>query len=400
MVTLQGRTVLGSFGLALAICSLSSIDQGRDVRSGNPPSPAGRLDVLGALQPCAPSLVPHRVSIVGQSAPEGELFARIVGGLLLPEGNFVVADAGSLTLRFYDTRGSLRKVVGRRGSGPGEFRRLSGVWHLSDSLLATYDSGLMRVSIFRHDGSLARDFRILLAEGVRWPAVIGTIGNRIVAINGQSFEAGQFGTGVVRPPFVFLRFGPDGRVQDTVFSAPGTEYFVHSPQTPLATRILPFGASLEYALGHDQLFVGDNAHGVISSIRPRSEPKVLLRINAPRAAITRDHIQRYKSEASQRATTAVEVAMARDLDRIPFPKVFPVFDKLIADDSRRLWVRLHAYPDTAARVWLVLPNGSSTPCRVTLPARTTPLEIRGDIMLAVSRSLDDEEHVHLFRFPQ
>jgi hypothetical protein len=44
--------------------------------------------------------------------------------LLLPSGELVVANRGTLDLLWFDADGTLARVVGGRGDGPGEFRYL------------------------------------------------------------------------------------------------------------------------------------------------------------------------------------------------------------------------------------------------------------------------------------
>lgn len=68
-----------------------------------------------------------------------------------PRGGFLVADEREAQVRLYGADGDLRRVIGRKGNGPGEFRHLSSVRRLPDGrIAATEMSG--KVSLFNAEG--------------------------------------------------------------------------------------------------------------------------------------------------------------------------------------------------------------------------------------------------------
>lgn len=68
-----------------------------------------------------------------------------------PRGGFLVADAREAQVRRYAADGGLERVIGRRGSGPGEFRQLAAVHRLPDGRIAAAEMG-GRVSVFDEEG--------------------------------------------------------------------------------------------------------------------------------------------------------------------------------------------------------------------------------------------------------
>lgn len=68
-----------------------------------------------------------------------------------PQGGFLVADAREAQVRRYAFDGRLERVIGRKGSGPGEFRHLSSVHRLPDGRIVAAEMG-GKVSVFDHDG--------------------------------------------------------------------------------------------------------------------------------------------------------------------------------------------------------------------------------------------------------
>lgn len=68
-----------------------------------------------------------------------------------PQGGFLVADAREAQVRRYAVNGDLQRVIGRKGSGPGEFRQLSSVHRLPDGRIVAAEMG-GKVSVFDDDG--------------------------------------------------------------------------------------------------------------------------------------------------------------------------------------------------------------------------------------------------------
>lgn len=68
-----------------------------------------------------------------------------------PRGGFLVADGREAQVRRYAADGDLQRVIGRKGSGPGEFRQLSSVHRLPDGRIVAAEMG-GKVSVFDEHG--------------------------------------------------------------------------------------------------------------------------------------------------------------------------------------------------------------------------------------------------------
>jgi hypothetical protein len=105
----------------------------------------------------------------------------------------VVADRGSLTLRFYSPTGEFLFRSGREGQGPGEFRGLGFLGVLPGDSLLTYDGAAGRIQLFDPSGTFLRS----LALRSSWPGffrngVIGVLDERRIAVKFR-------GTGTEKP---------------------------------------------------------------------------------------------------------------------------------------------------------------------------------------------------------
>lgn len=85
---------------------------------------------------------------------------EVAGVVRLRDGGVVVADGGSASSLFYDAGGRFLHRVGGRGSGPGEFRRISSLQRLEGDSLLVFDGALARVTMLDAGGALVAVHRI------------------------------------------------------------------------------------------------------------------------------------------------------------------------------------------------------------------------------------------------
>ena len=89
-----------------------------------------------------------------------DAFGMIRSAALDSKGRLYVADDQVQQISVFDRKGTFLRIIGRRGSGPGEFQApwLVALDH-NDSLF-TWDPALARVSVFGPDGTFSRSFSV------------------------------------------------------------------------------------------------------------------------------------------------------------------------------------------------------------------------------------------------
>jgi hypothetical protein len=92
-----------------------------------------------------------------------------LGSVRLEDGRFVVLNAGSQELRYYDAHGRYLESVGRAGEGPGEFRNPGRLRKTSDGRLQVWDASLMRVSFFDPEGTFLSSTQLLPSGDEMFP---------------------------------------------------------------------------------------------------------------------------------------------------------------------------------------------------------------------------------------
>lgn len=77
------------------------------------------------------------------------------------DGSVFVSQPQDRTIRVFDRRGRFLRTIGRAGEGPGEFRHVSQIGWIGDTLWVS-DAVLRRVSFFGRGGNLRRTLRFSL----------------------------------------------------------------------------------------------------------------------------------------------------------------------------------------------------------------------------------------------
>lgn len=103
---------------------------------------------------------------------EGPLSFDIVKGIDADaEGRIFVYDRQTQDIRMFAADGSLIRVIGRRGAGPGEMRDAEGIVLAPDGKLWVRDAANARFSVFSGEGELKasgqRSSAVLRARGPR-----------------------------------------------------------------------------------------------------------------------------------------------------------------------------------------------------------------------------------------
>lgn len=173
---------------------------------------------VGAQSPAGWRLTPE-VRITSERGPDYE-FTRIDGIAPGPNGLVFVSDIREPMLRVFDPRGSYVRAIGRTGSGPGEFRRVSYLGVLGDTIW-TIDVLQRRTTLFTAEGRVLATFQYGVSPNVAPPgtglssALVTAVLPGGVAFGRASYGSSDQAAGRV-PRFPLLRLTRDGATLDTI----------------------------------------------------------------------------------------------------------------------------------------------------------------------------------------
>jgi hypothetical protein len=212
MGSLQAWGVAAS---ALSLCVSSSMAQNRS---------AERADtvVRAAPQPVHPGVATlvEELSIGVADGTEEYILGEIGDVALGRDGSLYVYDGQVPIVRHYDANGKFLRSIGRRGSGPGEYRSVSGIATTPDGRLLVWDTGNWRVNVYAASGDFVTQW--LTPSGMSGGgtaqysrALMVDSAGRVVTRK-QVFNIRD----IENRPTLWLRFRPDGTPLDTIHEPP------------------------------------------------------------------------------------------------------------------------------------------------------------------------------------
>lgn len=388
------------------------------------PTYAGLVLLLAAAPAALPTGLPSRVDLVPD--PTFVLADSVLAQLTLvsdlaldPDGSIYLVDRNFAAVLHLERSGALRRIIGRRGGGPGEFSYIHQVGFTRDSLWAV-DPGLLRITIFSRNGRgqatvpfgssrvvTPHEVREQLRSGI--PAVMLADGGFVV-----EDALGMESTGGLPTSIAVLRTDRDFVLLDTVTVLP----FGHSP-----LRFVYRDGESHFM----QPFSDDPAIGYAS------DGSLIVRVNRTAArgrAESGFTVTAWRGDGSEawnrevrylpaRITGAMVDSVAELLGgshdrhlparpvtpdsiraRLYRPPMLPPVERVVVGRDQSVWLRVRFADSPPGRAeWLLLsPNGFPLR-RVSTDAGFRLLEAERTMLWGVEGDMDDIPRVVRYRMP-
>ncbi len=358
----------------------------------------------------APGLAARPTLVIGDRPEPNYELSRVGGAVRLSDGRIVIADGGSLQLRFFDSTGAFIKFVGGRGGGPGEFRRLDALATLAgDTMVALSMPGT--ATFFNAHGEFLRRVNVFRPpqgpdDGIT--VVVTVLGDQTVVVGSLPHPARKpAGTRWVES----MPLEAIGR--DTVARVSfGTVPFLlvamngNDPQPPW------FGPTAVFAAVGPSLVVGYGGEYSIQILSANGRVERIVRRRWTPVPVTDADIDAYVREWFKRwgkATGPEAEKQKQDLRDDPYASEVPAYSRIIADRAGRLWVREPHLADAPAggelamgslvpSVWSVFDPDGRWLGDVTMPAHFRPTDIGPDYVLGIAADSDGVETVVRYPF--
>jgi hypothetical protein len=275
-----------------------------------------------------PLILTQEVRIGKADGPPEYAFGQLGYMAVTSKGSFFLFDYSDTQIRRYDSSGRFVGLVGRSGAGPGEYRRVSGMAVLGDSVLVVCDDGNRRITVLDTTGAYVRSFPI-----------------QRIAFGPKLFFVDQAGMVYIRAPVLhdrpsravqYLKMGLDGKIRDSIpipleVNAGSAFVLLTSdggrasfPKEDVFT-LLPTGDLVTANTGTYRFDVRTARFG--SHTIERAIPPIPI-TGAERAE--------WEARASYSAARSSPPSPA-----IEIPRVKPAFRDISADPSGRIWVNLY-----------------------------------------------------------
>jgi hypothetical protein len=333
---------------------------------------------------------------IGEEEQGPYQFSYIAFGILEDNGAIVVAELASQELRAFDASGQHIATFGRSGSGPGEFEGLAGLHVYRGDSLAAYDARLNRITVLDDAFSSYRSFV-----------------HRI---------PGNYGVFGVAQDSVFMLFSPGGSYRpdlqpglqwvmtDIIAMRSDGEHRVVGQLPDRQRRVAPDGNApmpqpLHYAVqaaAPGGFYWATPDRYEIAFYDTDGTLRRMLRRPIERRPVEPGMIQQYielQLDRIRRSQGEDAVAAYRPrYDDEQFGESLPLFSRALVDSDGRLWLAGTTWPGTGPPSrWSVFSPEGFLLGDVELPERLTPLDSRGDTLLAVWLDEFDVPHLQLRR---
>jgi hypothetical protein len=347
---------------------------------------------------------------IGENATDPDyLFASIAAMTTLSTGAMVVADGQSMELRVYDVAGKFVRRIGRKGQGPGEYRRISSLQRLAGDTLLVSDATGKRLTYLMPDGRVVRTVDVVSMAAALPPSASGRARSMSIVLDVEGrFRDGRyfatqhinnaFGpdvqTQVTRDSIVLHRLDPTGARSDTIGRVAGRLVYIYVFRDKSLTDLnLPFGASGNVAMLADGF---QESAGERREIRERTSQGRLARITRVCGAplpVTPADIATVRDSILGSLTGRLRTEYEEILSTLPFPRTKPGYTQLLVDAAGRIWAKDFA---SNPRGWHVFTPAGRLLGTVQMPAGATPVEIGRDFVLATYVDRDGVTSVRLY----
>lgn len=333
------------------------------------------------------------LQIGGGVADTSLLVGPVAGAFRLADGRVLVADEGTMSLRWFGADGKLLQAKGRKGDGPGEYRQFSETLEVGDSI-AIYDGQLRRLTLLDREGNVGRTVTVAqdlepigrLPDG-NWVAWLGT-----------SHRTGEQ-TGPVRDTAWLWTVDSDGKAIARIATLRGSDVLVAASDRFVAVIPPPFGRETTIRFHDGSLWVGTadafrldrlSPSGTeVASVRWDRIPEILADADG-RAA--KDSM--VKGFSAGRAADDIVRAVSGALDKFPLPGFKPPYSTFRVADDGALWVERFVTSDhTGPTDWVVFRADGRMLGDVTLPPGFEPTQIADHEILGIWKDPDGVDHV-------
>jgi hypothetical protein len=350
-------------------------------------------------------------TVIGRlDGAEPYLLSSVRDALRLSDGRIVVANGGTNELRVFDPEGRFLGSLGGRGKGPGEFDNLGSLHLLPGDSLAAWDPLLRRLTVFRQDGRVAREWTVG-SLAVFMPPILGVFedGSLLSASSGPR-SPGQPTDQVYRDSLVWVRVRPGSTEMDVIGGGPGAEQMLVTRGSSTQNYQVLFGRTSLTAGAPDRWFAADNGRYEIAVRSPTGQLIALIRRSVEPPPVTPEVLQAVReveSRRQERAEASMREIMAarghtyedRRLrgEEVPHHPTMPFFDRLLPNERGNLWVRDYRPTPDAPQRWSVFDRSGRWLGELQTPVGIEVYQIGDDFLLGRATDEMDVPFVHLYR---
>lgn len=330
---------------------------------------------------------------VGGALPgDAHRLSTVVGAVLVGDSLLVLADGMSKDLRVFGPGGRPLSRLGGSGSGPAEFRILSGMAREGERLYV-WDLGNRRLTSRTPDGSRLEGTRV--AGAAMMPELIGVLADGSFILRAVNYEQSVLTKmGRSREADVFLHFGSDGIVRAT-YERPGVDMLIEESGGRKTGSSLVLTRRTLAAAGGDRIYFVETGSGDLEVLDGEGEPVLRGGVGGEPRLVTDD--ERQALARRHLPPSPMPLPGAQRQSHSAVRDTFPMVDRVLLDADRRLWVRWPVGPFDSLQTWVVLDAALRPQASLTLRADHSLLDVAGDRAAVLGKDAFDVPSVAVRR---
>lgn len=326
----------------------------------------------------------------------------LVDAIFVDSNRFVTVDHRSWQMALFDSNGTVIATYGRRGDGPGEFRRPPTPQRAIDGSLWTMNFPA-RVMRFTSELQLLTD-RTLGFGGVSDQLLRPLHPDAVLAVSRAPILPKSASEPVQRAAEYLVRIDASGR--DTLATWPGMEWYPvagNEGGTHFIGYDQPeFGKSSMVELWGAQLVIGTNDGWVLDVRDTTGALRRRIVLHETAQAVTEQMHDSVRTRQRTRieewnAPAAAKLAAMASIATLRFADSVASYEAVIAANDGSLWVAETVVPTENARHYAVFDSSGRLTRRVMMPARFRLLAADGDRVLVRRLDPDGVGYIDLVR---
>ncbi len=340
--------------------------------------------------------VDDRTVVRGDQAP----FLGSIGEVgWLSDDRFAVEDAQGNSLQLFSSTGQYVRELAGRGDGPGEIRNIATITVGVGDSLYVFDLNLARTSVLDPDAGLVRTAPVVQREGDPLVYEAWALGpdRRLVYQIGYdpSGLSGPYPRKNQNDAILSVRDGA-GRVRSGPVHFPGD----FSADVERGDATAPFSNRPFIVAARDQVVYGSGLAYELNVASAALELRRVIRWPDLAEPISDQEVDSARNVYLDAGTPVLKMLAASTMTPNLLPSRRPAMGPVLLDDSGRFWVSRfepRVWGPTLHSEWHVLDATGRPLGRLSIPARSRLIAVRGDQLLLAEADSLDVESLHLAR---
>ena len=321
----------------------------------------------------------------------GEPFGDVLDFVVLKDGALWALEHQYQIIRRYDANGKPLGTVGRKGSGPGEFRNANGMLVTADGSVWINDHANSRFTIYNGDGKFARQLIVPMnGYRFRWLAYFNDTNGELVE---ETFGAQSY----------WRRINASGKIAGTLATpkcpsgVTAPEYFKSALPDGSVNKSYPFtrgGGLAPDRKGNAWCAATFATRAALIRVGP-SDTIARTTLEIPNEAFFPSE----RSAAINELTSFAASHKPSEFDAAKVPNAKPGIAALSVDDDGRLWLQHPVSKESRTTDFDVFAANGNHLFHISIPGRIASeiVHARGDALWLLVKDADDVLSVAKFR---